>query len=82
MQAYPNVLDLRCFRIPHGVFVKMEKGTWHAGPLFEEGEQRDFYNLELSDTNVVDHNTHVYTDQGLLFEIHDSPPVVPLSDFE
>lgn len=23
--------DLAAFRIPHGVFVKLHKGTWHAG---------------------------------------------------
>jgi hypothetical protein len=30
---------------------------------------RDFYNLELKDTNVEDHNTHDYSSQGLRFEI-------------
>ena len=48
------------FRIPHGVFVKLHQGTWHAGPLFDEAEYMDFYNLELADTNVADHNTHCY----------------------
>jgi hypothetical protein len=43
-----------------GVFVKLERGTWHAGPLFVGSAHADFYNLELSDTNVVDHNTHDY----------------------
>lgn len=28
-----------------------------------------FYNLELSDTNVVDHNTHDYSQQHLMFEL-------------
>jgi hypothetical protein len=31
-----------------------------AGPLFDSSEAMSFYNLELSDTNVVDHNTHDY----------------------
>ena len=31
-----------------------------AGPLFDAGPTMDFYNLELKDTNVVDHNTHDY----------------------
>lgn len=26
----------------------------------------DFYNLELSDTNVVDHHTHVYNTKVLI----------------
>lgn len=54
------------FRIPHGVFVKLERGTWHAGPLFD-GDGMDFYNLELADTNVVDHNAHDYTSEGISF---------------
>ncbi len=30
----------------------------------------DFYNLELSDTNVTDHNTHDYRrDNGMEFHI-------------
>ena len=44
----------------------MHVGTWHAGPFFGSGDAaadaadpatatRDFYNLELADTNVVDH---------------------------
>jgi hypothetical protein len=42
-----------------------------AGPLFDAGEM-DFYNLELADTNVVDHNTHHYgRDQGLAFQVVD-----------
>ncbi|KAL4430401.1 hypothetical protein ABPG77_002207 [Micractinium sp. CCAP 211/92] len=71
VDSYPKQEDLAAFRIPHGVFVKLHKGTWHAGPLFD-GEQADFYNLELSDTNVVDHNTHDYgSQQGLAFEVVD-----------
>ena len=108
------------FRVPHGVFLRMHQGTWHAGgrwagegglgmgwvdregrvegcgraapptappcpvldrptihprpagPLFD-GERMSFYNLELADTNVVDHNTHDYGagGEGLEFEIVD-----------
>lgn len=71
VQRHPAQADLTAFRIPHGVFVKMHKGTWHAGPLFD-APSADFYNLELSDTNVVDHNTHDYGEQeGLAFEVAD-----------
>jgi len=57
--------DVTVFRIPHGVYVKLHAGTWHAGPLWDSGAAGapsyvDFGNLELADTNVVDHNTHVY----------------------
>lgn len=32
----------------------------------------DFYNLELSDTNVTDHHTHVYSKaDGIAFELAD-----------
>ena len=51
-----------CFacRIPPGVFVKLHEATWHAGPFFSDRQHMDFYNLELADTNIVDHQTHVY----------------------
>jgi ureidoglycolate lyase len=39
--------------------VKLHRGTWHAGPFFEDAEI-DFLNLELSDTNETDHqNSHL-----------------------
>ena len=53
----PSLEDIAAFRIPGNCFIKLEAGTWHAGPYFEH-EVVDFYNLELSDTNVVDHFTH------------------------
>jgi ureidoglycolate lyase len=55
-QAEPALDDIRAFRIPGDTAVMLHKGTWHAGPLFE-GEERSFFNLELADTNVVDHHT-------------------------
>jgi ureidoglycolate hydrolase len=53
----PNLDEIAAFRIPGNCFIKLEAGTWHAGPYFEH-ESIDFYNLELSDTNLVDHFTH------------------------
>ena len=47
----PNVDEIRAFKISGAKFVKLNKGTWHAGPLFRENA-RDFYNLELTNTNV------------------------------
>ncbi|MBR8830007.1 MAG: hypothetical protein N5P05_003336 [Chroococcopsis gigantea SAG 12.99] len=65
----PDLAQLRAFRIPGDCFIKLEPGTWHAGPYFE-GDYIDFYNLELSDTNVVDHFTHDFLSRGSLeFEI-------------
>jgi hypothetical protein len=40
-----------------------------VGPLFDEAEEFDFYNLELSDTNVVDHNTHDYNMHGTKYTV-------------
>lgn len=73
VERFPNIAgtngsnDVTVFCIPHGVYVKLHAGTWHAGPLWDStapGAPRyvDFTNLELCDTNVVDHNTHVYED--------------------
>ncbi|MGC9524279.1 MAG: ureidoglycolate lyase [Limnospira sp.] len=54
----PDLDQLAAFRIPGNCFIKLEVGTWHAGPYFDGADFIDFYNLELSDTNVVDHFTH------------------------
>lgn len=66
------------------VLVRMDAGVWHAGPLFHvclvfmsilaitllQGvEYMDFLNLELSDTNVRDHNTHSYRADGVQFSV-------------
>jgi ureidoglycolate hydrolase len=52
----PTIDDIRAFRIPAHCFILLVRGTWHAGPYFTEG-QRDFYNLELADTNTADYTT-------------------------
>ncbi|MBD2385005.1 ureidoglycolate lyase [Cylindrospermum sp. FACHB-282] len=53
----PALEEIAAFRIPGNCFIKLHEGTWHAGPYFDH-EFVDFYNLELADTNVVDHFTH------------------------
>ena len=53
----PTLGNIAAFRIPGNCFIKLEVGTWHAGPYFEHNFV-DFYNLELNDTNIVDHFTH------------------------
>lgn len=52
----PQLEAIRAFRIPGNCFIKLHVGTWHAGPLFDI-PMVDFYNLELSDTNITDHQT-------------------------
>ncbi|QYO65126.1 ureidoglycolate lyase [Leptolyngbya sp. 7M] len=66
---YPDPVTIEAFRIPGNCFIKLEVGTWHAGPLFEQ-ESMDFYNLELADTNITDHQTCSLSETyGLEFEI-------------
>lgn len=67
----PHPDDVKVFRISGPKFLKLDVGTWHAGPLFDV-KALDFYNLELSDTNVVDHTTHDFSkEDNLLFVIEE-----------
>jgi ureidoglycolate lyase len=61
LQAQPALDDIKAFKIPGDVAIKLHRGSWHAGPFFED-EQISFFNLELADTNEVDHQT-CYLDQ-------------------
>jgi hypothetical protein len=42
------------FAYPPECFIKLGLGTWLAGPYFTE-PMRDFYNLEMVDTNTADY---------------------------
>ncbi|XP_047054873.1 uncharacterized protein LOC124661055 [Lolium rigidum] len=67
----PDPAEVCVFRVSGPKFLKLHTGTWHAGPLFK-AHAVDFYNLELSDTNVVDHTTHYFEKQdGVTFVIED-----------
>jgi ureidoglycolate lyase len=55
--AAPKPEDIKAFLIPGDVAIMLHRGTWHAGPMFPVGQERSFFNLELADTNVVDHHT-------------------------
>jgi ureidoglycolate lyase len=48
-------MAIRAFEVPGNVAVCLHRSTWHAGPFFEAPTQ-DFFNLELADTNQVDHH--------------------------
>jgi hypothetical protein len=62
--------DIRAFKVPHGKFIKLHEGTWHAGPHFLGVQYMDFYNLELADTNQVDHTNHNFDmDNNSILEI-------------
>lgn len=56
LAAKPLPADIVAFSIPGNCFIKLHIGTWHAGPYFAD-PQMEFYNLELSDTNIADHHT-------------------------
>ncbi|EFJ26116.1 hypothetical protein SELMODRAFT_413209 [Selaginella moellendorffii] len=62
----PSHASVQVFKIDGPRFIKLNEGTWHAGPLFGDRDSMVFYNLELSDTNVVDHTTHVFQDDVLI----------------
>ncbi|MBF2079954.1 MAG: ureidoglycolate lyase [Synechococcales cyanobacterium T60_A2020_003] len=55
-QPQPALDAIQAFQVPGNCFIKLHVGTWHAGPYFD-ADTIDFYNLELSDTNVIDHDT-------------------------
>ncbi|KAL4189273.1 hypothetical protein AMTRI_Chr08g206160 [Amborella trichopoda] len=47
----PLLEDVRIFLVDGPKCLKLNRGTWHAGPLFRS-KTMDFYNMELSNTNV------------------------------
>ena len=65
----PDLEKLVAFKILGNCFIKLETGTWHAGPYFDD-DFIDFYNLELIDTNIIDHFTYDFSaSDHLEFEI-------------
>lgn len=67
--AKPGIEAIVAFRIPGNCFIKLNLGTWHAGPYFDQ-DVMEFYNLELSDTNITDHDTYdLLYEAGLELEI-------------
>ncbi len=70
--SQPDWERIQIFRVPGDCFIKLEVGTWHAGPYFVHPSVT-FYNLELSDTNIVDHDTcNLMESYGVEFEILNS----------
>lgn len=54
--ARPDLGKLAAFEVPGDVAILLHRSTWHAGPFFD-GPRKDFFNLELADTNQVDHHS-------------------------
>lgn len=68
-RAAPDPAHIEAFLIPGDVAVLLARGTWHAGPYFEPPAM-SFFNLELEDTNVVDHDTcDLQASFGLTFDL-------------
>jgi len=53
--AQPDPRKIRAFRIEGHQAIMLGRSTWHAGPFFD-APVHDFFNLELADTNQVDHH--------------------------
>lgn len=67
----PKVEEVVAFRVAGPQVIKFHVGTWHAGPFFRV-PLMDFCNLELADTNVVDHTSHFFRSKDkVVFEILD-----------
>ena len=49
------VASVHLVAVNPGEAVQLHQGTWHAGPFFLASTAL-FYNLELGDTNLTDHN--------------------------
>lgn len=50
----PTPAEIKAFHVPGDTAIKLHLGTWHVGPFFTADEV-SFFNLELADTNIVDH---------------------------
>ena len=70
--AQPVLEDIKAFKIPGNVAIKLHRGSWHAGPFFEDDEI-SFFNLELADTNEADHqNCYLDRTYGTAFEFRET----------
>ena len=66
--AKPDISRLRAFRIAGDQAIMLGRSVWHAGPFFE-GPALSFFNLELADTNQVDHhNCMLDVDFGVRYQ--------------
>jgi ureidoglycolate lyase len=75
-KAKPDPNAIKAFLVPGNIAIKLDRSTWHAGPFFN-GPGADFFNLELSDTNKVDHYP-VYLDKEFGIEMRLTGPLSEL----
>ena len=70
--AQPALEDIKAFKIPGDKAIKLHRGAWHAGPFFED-EEISFFNLELANTNEVDHqNCYLDKRYGAILEFNEA----------
>ena len=74
--ARPDPASIVAFHVPGTLGIKLDRSTWHVGPFFS-GPTADFFNLELSDTNVTDHHS-VYLDKEFGIEMRLAGPLAHL----
>lgn len=63
-----DVSTIRLFRVEPRQAIKLNPGTWHAGPFFKASTAM-FFNLELSNTKLADHVTR-QLDQPIDLVLH------------
>ncbi|CAJ2629668.1 unnamed protein product [Trifolium pratense] len=67
----PAIEDVQVFKVSGPKFLKLNRGTWHAGPLFTT-DAMDFYNLELTNTHAIDFTAHNFKkNNGVAFSIEE-----------
>lgn len=65
----PAPAGIKAFHVPGDMAIKLHLGTWHVGPFFTADEV-SFFNLELADTNIVDHQNCDLVDRyGIAMEL-------------
>ena len=70
--AQPVPDEIKAFKVPGDLAIKLHRGSWHAGPYFAEAEI-SFFNLELANTNEVDRqDCNLDRQFGIVFEFADT----------
>jgi len=60
--AVPDASNLKAFYVPGDKGIKLNRGVWHSGPLWDTSDRMPFFHLELQDTQEKD--THKSTVTG------------------
>lgn len=77
VDATPDLGRVTAFAVPGDVILRLHRGTWHAGPFFSTPTMR-FFNLELTDTNDVDHHSVDLPDAHVVGGVGEGSAATPL----